>query len=171
MKIKIGITLLLGLWMHISCMAQTANDTKEAYFYDTLTIMDYTTNAASERLTQLKKPIVRNFYLKSGEVSYHLFKGNVAKLKPEEVSQVINEGFSLFIDKAEHRGHKNLKPSVLEILDETGEVIESVDLQKIKTTALDSKLKIGDVFRLSGFIISVNEKKLGPILLDAQLVE
>ena len=167
MKLKTGIVLLGVLLLSVSSYGQ--NDGK--YFYDTLTIMDYTTNSASERLSQLRKPIKRNFYLKSEVVSYLLFKGEVAKLNADQISSILKNGLSLYIDKSEHQGHKNLKPSVMEILDANKEVVETVDLQSIKPTALNSKIKKDALVRFTRFIISVNEKKFGPILMDVQVVE
>jgi len=168
MKIKsLGIVIAF-LLMHFSGIGQDNG----GYFYDTLTIMDYTTNDASERLTRLRKPIKRTFYLKNDEVSYTLFNGNVAKLDAEGIMAILDDGFSLYIDKLEHRGHSNMKPSVLEVMDENGEVIELVeDISALKPAALKRTMAKGESLRFSGFIISVNEKKLGPIMIDVKLME
>ncbi|MEM9545225.1 MAG: hypothetical protein AAGA77_04595 [Bacteroidota bacterium] len=167
MKLKTGIVVLGMVLFGFSSYGQANGN----YFYDTLTIMDYTTNTASERLSQLRKPINRKFYLKSDVVSYSLFKGEVVQLNAEQISSILENGLSLFIDKLEHQGHKNLKPSVMEILDANKNVVETVDLDKIKRTALNTKIKKDSVVRFTRFIISVNEEKLGPIFMDVQVVE
>ena len=168
MSIRIGMMALGFLLLGLNAQGQS----KGGVFYDTLTIMDYTTNTASERLSQLRKPITRNFYLKNDEVSYHLFQGKVANLNAAQIRSILDSGFSLYIDKGEHKAHKNLKPSILEVLDATGEVTELIeDLPKIKPTKLAGVLTTGTMVRFSGFSISVNEQKLGPILMDAKVVE
>ena len=167
---KIGAVVIGILFMQISVFGQNSN-TGGKYFYDTLTIMDYTTNEASERLTRLNKPLKRTFYLKSDGISYTLFKNEVAKLSKEQIKSILDNGFSLYIDKAEHRGHKNLKPSVLEVLDVNKNVVETVDLGKANAATLNRKVAKGGLIRLSGFIISVNEEKFGPITMDVEVTE
>ena len=166
MNNRISLITLVLMFIGICAFGQ-----KQVY-YDTLTIKDYTTNMESERLSQLRKPIIRNFYLKNDKISYHLFKGKVAKLNPEQIRSVLEDGFSLYIDKGEHQGHKNLKPSVLEILDEAGEVAETIEnVNEMEPVKLGRKIVIGSTVRFSGFTISVNEKKLGPILMDVTITE
>ena len=94
MRIRIGILAVGFLLLGLNGFGQS----KGGVFYDTLTIMDYTTNTASERLSQLRKPITRNFYLKNDEVSYHLFKGKVADLNPAQIRSILDSGFSLYIN-------------------------------------------------------------------------
>ena len=168
MSIRIGLMALGFLLLGLNVSGQN----QKGIFLDTLMIMDHTTNTASERISQLRKPITRNFYLKNDAVSYHLFKGNVANLNASQIRTILDSGFSLYIDKGEHKGHKNLKPSILEVLDATGEVAELIeDVDKIKPTKLAGVLTPGAMVRFSGFSISVNEQKLGPILMDAKVVE
>jgi len=167
MRVKIGVILLGILFLQTDGIGQS----KGKFFYDTLTIMDYTTNMASERLSQLRKPIKRNFYLKSDVVSYSLFKGEVAQLSKDKINTILEDGLSLYIDKAEHQGHKNLIPSVLDILDADSEVVESLELSKMKAAALNRKLSQGAKVRFTGFIISVNEEKNGPLAMDVEVVE
>lgn len=167
---RIKVLVILGALVFVSGNVIGQNNSK--FFYDTLTIMDYTTNAASERLSQLRKPIKRTFYLKNEEISYTLFKGDVASLTAPQIMTILDDGFSLYIDKAEHRGHKNLKPSILEVMDENNEVIEKVeDLGSVKSSTLKRSMAKGESLRFSGFIISVNEEKLGPITIDVKLAE
>ena len=80
MKIKYLGIVLVSLLISVSGFGQNAEKKKSSVFIDTLIITDHTTNASSERLTQLRKPIKRTFYLKNDKVSYTLFKGDVAEL-------------------------------------------------------------------------------------------
>jgi len=167
MRIKFGLIVLGFLFLQAEGISQGNGE----YFYDTLTIMDYETYEESVMLSRLKKPITRNFYLKADGISYSLFKNQVANLDPMQISDILSSGFSLYIDKREHQGHKNLVPSILEILDEDNEVVETIDLNEIKSSALGRKLAKDALFRFSGFIISVNENKFGPISMDVRVVE
>ncbi len=167
MKIKIGL-ILMGLFF---LQGEGMSQGEGGYFYDTLTIMDYTTNNESERLSRMKKPITRNFFLKSDKVSYSLFKNQKASLTADQVFTILSEGLSLYIDKMEHKGHKNLKPSMIDILDEDGGVVESIELTKKNGSLIKRKVVKGAIVRFSGFTISVNEKKHGPIVMEAKIVE
>lgn len=168
MKIKlvvIGFAFLCG-------NAIVSGQSSQTFFYDTLVIKDNITNESSEMLSQLRKPITRNFFLKSGETSYALFQGKVASYSADQVLGFLEQGFSLYIDKREHLQHKNLKPSIVEIMDENGEIIETLEnLNGIKTSELRRKLVKDAQIRFSGFVISVNEKKYGPIKMDVVVVE
>ena len=169
MSFRIGLVFIAFLFITSDTMGQK-KDSK--FFYDTLIIMDHTTGMASERLSQLRKPLKRTFYLKSGETSYTLFKGNVANLTGDQVIALLESGFSLYLDKAEHKGHKNLKPGVLDFLAEDDSVTESLEpLSEVNMSVLRKMLTVGKKIRLSGFIISVNEAKNGPILMDVMIVE
>ena len=169
MSIKTGVLLIAFLFIQLNINGQKSSD---GFFYDTLVVMDYTTNEASERLTQMRNPLKRTFYLKSETTNYTLFKGAVANLTADQVIEMLDSGFSLYFDKQEYQGHKNLKPSVLEILSESNEVIETIeDLGGMKEAVLKRKLVTGAKVRLSGFIVSVNEKRLGPIQMDVTIVE
>ena len=172
MKIRIAAVLFLFVLGQLSVNGQESAKSKDGFYYDTVTILDHNTNEASERQSRMRKPITRNFYLKSDVTSYHLFKGNVTNLTYDQVKGILDDGFSLYVDKLEHKGHKNLKPSVLEILDENNEVIETVeDISQLEDSTLKRKLKVDSTVRLSGFMISVNEETMGPILLDVKIVE
>lgn len=171
MKVSYKITVLLIAFLAVQ-VSVSAQNGKDKFFYDTLVVMDYTTNLASERLSRLNKPLKRTFYLKSNDLSYTLFKGNVAKLTTDQVLDLLDNGFSLYFDKLEYKDHLNLKPDVLEILSDGNEVLETIEsLGSVKESTLTSKLKKGTKLRFSGFIVSVNEEKLGPITMDVEIVE
>ena len=171
MKLKFKITVLVIGFAFIQTMS-FGQKSGGGYFYDTLTVMDYTTNLASERLSQLRKPLIRTFYLKNGGMSYTLFKGQVAKLTSEQVMNLLESGFSLYFDKMEYRDHKNLKPGVLELMAADGSASKTIENPgAAQSSAITNLLTKGAVIRLSDFIVSVNEKKLGPILMDIQIIE
>ena len=167
MSFKPGVLIIAFLIVQLN-----VNGQGDKFFYDTLVVMDYTTNESSERVSRMKKPLIRTFFLKSQTTSYTLFKNNVAKLTADQVLEVLDSGFSLYFDKQEYQGHKNLKPSMLEVLSESNEVVETIeDLSAVKESVLKRKLVPGAKIRLSGFIVSVNEKRLGPIQMDVSIVE
>jgi len=170
MRMKFIMIVLIMVGMQSDSLGQ--QKTSDPYFYDTLTILDLTTNAASERISRLKNPINRNFYLKSGETTYHLFTNSEAILTADAVLELLDDGFSLYIDKLKHKQHLNLRPAVMEVLDENGEVIEVVEnIGSMKASVLARKLKVDNILRFSGFPISVNEKKLGPIMMNVRIAE
>ena len=172
MRIKLLGIVIAFLLVQGSVVGQGSEKGSDGFFFDTLVIMDYTSNLASERLTRSRNPMKRNFYLKSADATYPLFKGQVINLTAEQIITTMNDGFSLFIDKGEHQDHKNLKPSILEIIGEDGKVIETIEnLGGVKDKALWNKLSKVSMVRISGFIISVNEEKLGPIQLDFKVIE
>ena len=165
---KVLVILIAFLFVQSSSFGQRA----DGYFHNTLTIMDNITNEASERVSRSKKEIKHNFYLKADGTSYHLFKGNQANLTSESISNLLSSGFSLYIDKLEHMGHKNLKPSTMLLLDDRGEVTESFEnISELKRTEWDRILAKDALIRFSGFVISVNEEELGPIQMDVKIVE
>ena len=165
---KVLVILIAFLFVQSSSYGQR----NDGFFHNTLTIKDNITGEASERVSRSKKEIKNNFYLKSDATSYHLFKGNEAKLSADQIMEMLSTGSSLFIDKLEHMGHKNLKPSVLQVLDESGNVTETIDnLSNVKVSTWESKLKKDALIRFSGFVISVNEEELGPIQMDVRITE
>ncbi len=165
---KVLVILIAFLFVQASSFGQG----KDGFFYDNLVIKDNITGEASERLSRTKKPMVRNFYLKAESVSYHLFKENVAELSAEKVRSLLSSGFSLYIDKLEHKGHKNLKPSTMMILNSEGEVIQSYEnINNSKEIDWNKILRNNALIRFSGFVISVNEETLGPIQMDVKIVE
>ena len=169
MSLRIGVLLVAFLLVQVDAFSQKSND---GFFYDTLVVMDYTTDEASERLTRMRKPLKRTFYLKSSTTDYTLFKGNQASLTADQVLEILDSGFGLYFDKQEYQGHKNLKPNVLEVMSPDNEVLETIEsLGEVKPAVIKKKLKIGAKLRFSGFIVSVNEEKLGPILMDVTIIE
>ena len=101
-----------------------------------------------------------------------MFKGDEANLTADQVIEIVESGFSLYFDKQEYKGRTNLKPSVLEVLaeDEENNVIIE-DIGSLKEADLRRHLSIGASLKLSGFVVSVNEKKHGPIEMLVQIVE
>ena len=60
----------------------------------------------------------------------------------------------------------------LDFLAEDDSVTESLEpLSEVNMSVLRKMLTVGKKIRLSGFIISVNEAKNGPILMDVMIVE
>ena len=172
MKSKIIVVAVVFVFGQLSVFGQGAEMSKDGFFYDNLVIMDYTKNESSERLSRTKKPMNRKFFLKSEKGSYQLFAGNAANYTQDEVSVMLNNGFSLYLDKMEYQDHKNLKPSILEILDENNQVLETIeDLENAKPSTLKRKIVKGASLRFSGFIVSVNEEQLGPIQIDIKVTE
>lgn len=169
--LKIGLLVLSFLMCYGAGISQSNSKTKKKFYIDTLIVMDYSTGYASERLSQLRKPLNRKFYLKSGTMNYQLFQGNVAKMTTDQVLGLLDKGFNLYFDKMEYKDHQNMKPSTLEII-ANNEVVETLEsLESVKETELRRKLAPGKTIRLSGFIVSVNEEKLGPIMMDVSIVE
>lgn len=172
MRIKIGVIILGFLLVQMDAFGQNAEKSKDGFYYNTVTIMDYTTNEASERVSRMRKPVTYKFYLKADDVSYSLFSDNVASLTADQVLDLLDSGFSLYVNNMEHQDHKNLKPSTMEVLDENNNVDETIEaLGQVKESTLKRKLKEGAKVRFSGFIISVNEDEHGPILMTAKIVE
>lgn len=172
MKSKIIVVVLVFVFGQLSVFGQSAEKSKDGFYYDNLVIMDYTTNESSERMSRTRKPMNRKFFLKSDKGSYQLFTGNTANYNTDEVLAMLDNGFSLYLDKMEYQDHKNLKPSIMEIMDENNQVIETVeDLGNVSASALKRKIKKDAMLRFSGFIVSVNEEKLGPIYIDIEVVE
>lgn len=165
---KFLVILIAFLFVQTSSFGQGA----DGYFHNKLTIKDNITGEASERVSRSRKEVKNNFYLKADGTSYHLFKGNQASLSADQIRGLLKSGFSLYIDKLEHKGHKNLKPSAMLLLDAKGEVIESFEeISKLSGTEWDRILTEGTMIRFSGFVISVNEEELGPIQMDVKIVE
>lgn len=170
MSFRIGMVLIVCLLCNLNVNGQKKSG--EKFFYDTLTIMDYTTYEESVRLSQMRKPMTRTFYLKSDDVNYTLFKNSEASMTADQVVTAIESGFTLYLDKMEHKQHSNLKPGVIEFLDEENEVIEMLEpLSDVNMSVLKRKLLKDTKVRLSGFIISVNEKKNGKIIMDIVIKE
>ncbi|MDF1696704.1 MAG: hypothetical protein P1U56_12760 [Saprospiraceae bacterium] len=172
MSFRIAICMCVLFFGQLTLFGQKGQKAQKSVFIDTLIIKDNITGEASERLSQMRKPIKRNFYLKANKISYHLFQGNVAALSPDEIMEVMGSGFSLFIDRMEHKMHANLKPSSMDILDKQNTVIETIDnINKMEESVLLRKMGEGSSVRFSGFPISVNEHKYGPIQMEVKIKE
>jgi hypothetical protein len=169
MSLRTGIFLIAFVFIQLSVYGQNSSG---GFFYVTLVVKDNITLEASERISQMRKPLKRTFYLKSEIVNYTLFNGNVAKLTADQILETLDSGFALYFDKQEHQGHKNIKPGIMEILAEDSEVDETIeDLSAVKESALRKKLVKGTKIRFSGFVVSVNEEKLGPIQMEISVIE